>query len=268
MYVPLRVHSHFSMLTGVDSPGALVERARDLRIPALALTDVDGTAGLVEFLRAAEDSSTPGTPETSVRPVERIPGEEPPEERGLHSGSGSGFNPGPGSGPGSGPRPIVGAELTDGGGRAGRLVALVEDEEGHRNLCRLISMRHGSRVEGVPVEELTDADLQSMHKLFRPGYSYEWCLAAFQRRYVKVDTMYVDLLNLKGDGDATVVCENTLQTKYKELQCKERDEEGGVRRFGRSPKTAWRCARGCGTSPDGDARVESGAERRTRALFP
>lgn len=159
MYVPLRVHSHFSMLTGVDSPGALVERARDLRIPALALTDVDGTAGLVEFLRAAEDSSTPGTPgtpETSARPVERIPGEEPPEERGLHSGSGSGFNPGPSSGPSSGPRPIVGAELTDGGGRAGRLVALVEDEEGHRNLCRLISMRHGSRVEGVPVEELTE----------------------------------------------------------------------------------------------------------------
>ena len=103
MYVPLRVHSHFSMLTGVDSPEALVRRGVELGLPSLVLADVDGMAGLVDFLRAAERAR-------KVAPDFR---------------------------------PVVGAELSDGGGRAGRLIALVEDEEGYRNLCRIISARQG-----------------------------------------------------------------------------------------------------------------------------
>ena len=39
MYVPLRVHGHHSMLTGVDSPAELVARAAELGLPALALVD-------------------------------------------------------------------------------------------------------------------------------------------------------------------------------------------------------------------------------------
>jgi len=54
MYVPLRVHGHHSLLAGVDSPKAIVRRARELGLPAVALADVDCTAGLVDFLKAAQ----------------------------------------------------------------------------------------------------------------------------------------------------------------------------------------------------------------------
>ncbi|HVS18684.1 MAG TPA: PHP domain-containing protein, partial [Planctomycetota bacterium] len=53
-YAPLRVHGHHSLLTGVDSPAALLERAAELGLAALALTDMDTLAGTVDLLRAAE----------------------------------------------------------------------------------------------------------------------------------------------------------------------------------------------------------------------
>jgi len=59
MYVPLRVHGYHSLLTGVDAPEALVERAQGLGLSALALADVDSLAGLVDFLRAAEGEERP-----------------------------------------------------------------------------------------------------------------------------------------------------------------------------------------------------------------
>jgi DNA-directed DNA polymerase III PolC len=55
MYVPLRVHGHHSMLTGVDAPRRLLERARALGLSALALCDVDTLSGLVDFLLAARE---------------------------------------------------------------------------------------------------------------------------------------------------------------------------------------------------------------------
>ncbi len=62
MYVPLRNHGWHSLLTGVDPPGALLERAAELELAALALTDVDTLGGTVDFLRAAEKLP-------SVRPI-------------------------------------------------------------------------------------------------------------------------------------------------------------------------------------------------------
>jgi DNA-directed DNA polymerase III PolC len=105
-YVPLRVHGWHSLLTGVDSPGALLARGAKLGLEALALTDVDTLSGLVDFLRAAE----------------RL----------------------------GGPRPIVGAELTDPTGAPGRVVALVRDAAGYRNLCRLVSARRLGDDPGDP----------------------------------------------------------------------------------------------------------------------
>jgi len=61
MYVPLRVHGHHSLLTGVDAPALLLERAASLGLSALALADVDSTAGWIDLLRAAEG--------TGVRPI-------------------------------------------------------------------------------------------------------------------------------------------------------------------------------------------------------
>ncbi len=66
MYVPLRNHGFHSLMTGVDAPRALLERARDLGLPALALTDTDGTAGWVDLLRAADALAAEGA---AVRPI-------------------------------------------------------------------------------------------------------------------------------------------------------------------------------------------------------
>ncbi len=96
MYAPLRVHSWFSLLTGVDSPQGCLARARELELPALALTDLDSLAGLPDVLKAARENA--------------------------------------------GPRPLVGAEVSD-PRHPGRVIALVQNETGYRNLCKLVSAR-------------------------------------------------------------------------------------------------------------------------------
>ncbi len=111
-YVPLRVHGWHSMMTGVDGPGELLGRAAELGCPALALTDLDGQAGMVEFLLAARGMAEQ-EPRRGARAV----------------------------------RPIVGAELSDPHGE-GRVVALVQDRRGYANLCKLISARHLGRDPG------------------------------------------------------------------------------------------------------------------------
>ncbi|MBI5364231.1 MAG: DNA polymerase III subunit alpha [Planctomycetes bacterium] len=140
MYVPLRVHGHHSMLTGVDSPAALVARARELGFAALALCDVDTIAGVVEFLNAARADA-------DAHPAARAPsGAKDVSEPATASSS-----------PPRAPlRAIVGAELSDPTGAPGRIVALVENETGWSNLCKLVSARHlgddpgrtGARLDG------------------------------------------------------------------------------------------------------------------------
>ena len=68
MYAPLRAHGHHSLLTGVDAPTRLLERARELGLDSLALCDVDGIGGLVDFLHAAERMRR-ADPERAVRPI-------------------------------------------------------------------------------------------------------------------------------------------------------------------------------------------------------
>jgi len=53
MYAELHCHSHYSLLDGAAAPEALVARAVELGLPALALTDHDGLYGAVAFWRAA-----------------------------------------------------------------------------------------------------------------------------------------------------------------------------------------------------------------------
>lgn len=56
MYVELHCHSCFSLLDGASPPEALVARAAELDMPALALTDHDALYGAVSFWRAATDA--------------------------------------------------------------------------------------------------------------------------------------------------------------------------------------------------------------------
>ncbi len=53
-YAELHCHSYYSLLDGVSSPEALVERAKVLNLRALALTDHDNLSGAVRFWRAAK----------------------------------------------------------------------------------------------------------------------------------------------------------------------------------------------------------------------
>jgi error-prone DNA polymerase len=52
-WVPLWCKSNFSFLTGASHPDELVERAHELGLPALALTDIDGVHGIVRAHVAA-----------------------------------------------------------------------------------------------------------------------------------------------------------------------------------------------------------------------
>ncbi len=54
MFIELHAHSCFSLLDGVATPEALVARAAELEMPALALTDHDAVYGLPAFEAAAE----------------------------------------------------------------------------------------------------------------------------------------------------------------------------------------------------------------------
>jgi DNA-directed DNA polymerase III PolC len=52
----------------------------------------------------------------------------------------------------TGVRPILGVELSDPSGRPGRAIALVEDAQGYRNLCKLVSARQLGGDPGDPAE--------------------------------------------------------------------------------------------------------------------
>ncbi|HEV3120717.1 MAG TPA: DNA polymerase III subunit alpha, partial [Isosphaeraceae bacterium] len=55
-FVHLHCHSHYSLLDGASKVGALVDRAKALGMPALALTDHGNLYGAVEFLSAARSA--------------------------------------------------------------------------------------------------------------------------------------------------------------------------------------------------------------------
>ncbi len=57
-YAPLWCKSNYSFLQGASHPDELVRRARDLGLPALALTDRDGVYGVVRAHVAARESTT------------------------------------------------------------------------------------------------------------------------------------------------------------------------------------------------------------------
>ncbi len=53
-FVHLHCHSHYSLLDGASRIPALVQRAKSLGMPALAVTDHGNLHGAVEFFREAK----------------------------------------------------------------------------------------------------------------------------------------------------------------------------------------------------------------------
>ena len=129
LYVPLRVHGHHSLLTGIDSPAELLERASELGIGALALADIDTTAGHVEFIEAAE-ALAQKNPARAVRPILGAEISPAPVPSDANS------------------KALASDEAP------GRLIALVETARGYQNLNKLVSARHLGGDPGDPEARL------------------------------------------------------------------------------------------------------------------
>ncbi len=119
-YVPLRLFSCYTMLEGAMEPKAIARQAKRLDFPAAAVTDRNGLYGVMPFSDACLEE---------------------------------------------GVQPIVGTLLgVARPGRAGAqpvidwLPLYVQDEEGYRNLCSLVSSAHLDR----PVEDLPHVELGAL----------------------------------------------------------------------------------------------------------
>ena len=115
-YVELHCHSNYSFLEGASHPDELVARARDLEMPALAITDRNGFYGAVKFFGAAQRAGI----QPIVGTVLTIDdGTTPPKDRVDYDRWGE------------------------------RLLLLAEDKLGYMNLCRLISMAQMPNAKGM-----------------------------------------------------------------------------------------------------------------------
>jgi len=124
-YVELHCHTNYSFLEGASHPEELVARARDLEMPALAITDRNGLYGAVKFFGAAERAGMQPIVGTELTIDD---GSTPPKDRVDYDRWGD------------------------------RLLLLAEDKVGYMNLCRLISMAQMPNAKGMarlPVDELT-----------------------------------------------------------------------------------------------------------------
>src|SRR5262245_44285777 len=55
-YVHLHCHTHYSLLDGANRIKPLVEKAKELKMPALAITDHGNLFGAIEFYTAAKEA--------------------------------------------------------------------------------------------------------------------------------------------------------------------------------------------------------------------
>ena len=123
MFPHLHVASYYSLRHGVCSPQELVQRAVELDLPALALTDRDGLYGAVRFMQACLEHGMPGILGVDLAmPEEALP-------------------PTPGT-------PVRGGTWRD--LRNPRVVMLARGGRGWAALSRVVSAAHTSGERGHP----------------------------------------------------------------------------------------------------------------------
>ena len=168
-YAELHCHTNFSFLDGASAPDELVERAVELGLTGLAVTDHNGLYGTVRFATAAEAAGLHPivgveielldpvvadphglviAPRRPRRRGGRAQGEPPPPDvtEGLP------FRPRPTRARLPGHRPPVKEDLRGIGERVRgpHLVLLARSAVGWRSLCRLVSHANMAGTKGVP----------------------------------------------------------------------------------------------------------------------
>ncbi|HEX7591199.1 MAG TPA: PHP domain-containing protein, partial [Candidatus Limnocylindrales bacterium] len=171
-YAELHCHTHFSFLDGASPPDELAERAAELGLSGLAVTDHNGLYGVVRFAAAVQDAGL--RPVIGVE-IELLDAAVPDQagfvvparrQRRTGHGTSSGRSPENAQLPGDGlparPRPsrarlpgyreAVREDLR-GVGEAQRgphLVLLARNAEGYRSLCRLVSRANLAGTKSMP----------------------------------------------------------------------------------------------------------------------
>ena len=172
-YAELHCHTNFSFLDGASAPDELVERAVELGLSGLAVTDHQGLYGAVRFTAAAEaagihpvigveiellDAIVPDPNQIVVparRPVRRSrrrTASEPADGSGSNAAEGLPDRPRPERARLPGHREPVKEDHRGIGERqrGSHLVLLARDATGYRSLCRLISRANLAGTKAVP----------------------------------------------------------------------------------------------------------------------
>ncbi len=147
-FTPLHVHSHYSLLEGVDSPDVLLRRAAACGYQALALTDSNNLYGAVPFMEAARRHG--------IRPILgaclRAPHPNPPPQGGREKREMSGK----------------------------RVTVLIADSTGYQSLCRILSRLHLQ--ENPSLLDLLVENPQGLHVLVDDAALVDRLIEAFGSR--------------------------------------------------------------------------------------
>ena len=173
-YAELHCHTNFSFLDGASAADELVDRAVELGLSALAVTDHQGLYGVVRFSSAAREAGihpviglelelldafapdAAGIVVPGRRPIRRGGRRPPVGEGGPMGGAppteGAPVRPRPERARLPGHRDPVKEDLrgVGEGARGPHLVVLARDRTGYRSLCRLVSRANLAGTKGVP----------------------------------------------------------------------------------------------------------------------
>ncbi len=184
-YAELHCHTNFSFLDGASMADVLVERAVDLGLAGLAVTDSAGLYGAVRFAMAAVEAGLKpiigveieladpcvADPTGIVVPARRSwrPGgrrSAPTEPDDREPVDGMPVRPRPERRRPPGHREVVKEDLRGIGvaQRGPHLVLLARDDAGYRSICRLVSRAHLAGTKGAPLfsQELLIANAEGL----------------------------------------------------------------------------------------------------------
>ena len=126
-FVPLHVHSHYSLLDGLAKIDDLIDKAKAENMPAMALTDHGSMYGIIEFYQKATKAGIKPIigVETYIAPYGRLNKRTKIDEERYH------------------------------------LILLAKNNQGYQNLLKLVSQAH---LEGFYYKPRIDLELLEKHK--------------------------------------------------------------------------------------------------------